>query len=121
MCRAIVVVGHGSRNTEACVEFLTVVEMLRSTYSSDLVLHAYLEMNDPRLDAALVSALEQGHQEILVVPCLLFRGAHVERDIPAVLRAFAQSNPGTIIRMARAIGADPLLLKILKEGVEEIA
>ena len=121
VCRAIIIIGHGSRSPEANAQLLAVVDQLKLSYADDQVLAAYMEMVSPSLSEAMTTAVAKGACTILVIPCLLFQGMHVHADIPQLIQTFASTHPGITVRMGRAIGADPLLTAILHARIEEIA
>lgn len=121
MCRAIIIIGHGSRSPEANAQLLAVVDQVKRSYADDQVLPAYLERVTPSMSEAMTTAVAHGACTILVIPCLLFHGIHVHADIPQVIESFTAAHPGITVRMGRAIGADPLLTAILHARIEEIA
>lgn len=120
MQRALIVLGHGSRSPEATAQFVQIVDLLKMRYPDDLVLPAFMELTDPRLAAALASAVEQGCEDILVTPCFLFQGMHIKRDIPEMLEELKQTHPRVSVRFGRPIGPDPRIAEILADRVEEL-
>lgn len=120
MHKAIIVIGHGSRSQEANAQFLAVVDQLQQQYPDAQVLAAYLEMVSPSLPEAMMSAVVHGAREIAIIPCLLFTGVHVHKDIPRLIADFIAAHPDIAIRLGRAIGADPLLAAILSARVDEL-
>ena len=121
MLQAIIILGHGSRSAEANSEFLHIVELLKESYEQDIVLSAYLEMAEPRLPEAIAHAISLGAQHIRIIPCLLFSGMHLKRDIPEMIDAFKVTHPDISMRVARAFGADPHIVDLLKERIAELA
>ena len=53
MSTGLLIVGHGSRDTAANVEFESVVEACRSAYPTLVVAHGYVELAEPPLADAV--------------------------------------------------------------------
>lgn len=119
MKHAIIILGHGSRNADANAEFQMLVAKIAAVNAGEVVLAAYLELCEPRLAASLQVAIEQGATTIRVVPCLLFTGYHVSKDIPKIVAEFQQMNPQIAVTVAEPIGLDPLLLEIILQRIKE--
>ncbi|MGO8685401.1 MAG: sirohydrochlorin chelatase [Thermoleophilia bacterium] len=118
MSRALVILGHGSRNPAAGEQFQTLVTQIRARHK-DPVYPAFMELAEPSLDDALAAALAAGADEITVQPCFLFEGNHIRRDIPAMLAEFADQHPATVFSYGRPIGADTRLADMLLERAAE--
>ncbi|HEY3415248.1 MAG TPA: CbiX/SirB N-terminal domain-containing protein [Armatimonadota bacterium] len=121
MKRAIIVLGHGSRSADATEQFLRIIEMLRELHPDDSVLPAFMELAPPRLAEAISLAIGQGAKEIIVLPCFLFQGMHIKRDIPEMLAELKAENPDVTVLFGRPIGPDPRIAEILTDRLEEIA
>ena len=120
MRRVIIIIGHGSRSAESTAQFRDLVRQFAQTVPDDEVLDAYLEITAPSLPDAMAKAAHRGAGMILIIPCLLFAGVHVLRDIPTLIDGFKADHPGITVVLGRAIGADPLLVEILRTRVAEI-
>lgn len=117
MSRAVLVLGHGSRNEAATSQFLAVTEMLGERLGSP-VLAAFMELASPSLPDAVATAAQSGATEVVVLPLFLFVGMHVARDVPALLADIAEAYPEIRFRLCEPIGADPLLADILLARLE---
>lgn len=117
MKQAIIILGHGSRNKNANAEFLSMVSKIADANTDAIVIPAYLEMAEPRLAATLTEALQLGATTIRVIPCLLFSGNHVSKDIPEIVAEFQAANPQITITITDPIGMDPLLLEIINQRI----
>lgn len=102
------------------MQFLELAEMVRAQ-TDDPVLPAFMELADPSLEHTVPEAITGGADEIVVVPCFLFVGRHIERDVPAKLRSFAEQHPGVRFFFGRPLGPDPRLVDILMERIQEAA
>ncbi len=72
---------------------------------------ASLDHDRARLDGAVKHLQERGIDDIIVVPLLLNVAYHATSDVPEATNRVKISYPGVKLRVARPIGADPLLLK----------
>ncbi|MDZ4064924.1 MAG: CbiX/SirB N-terminal domain-containing protein, partial [Coriobacteriia bacterium] len=92
--RAVIVLGHGSRSPEATEQFLRVVEMLKPRLPGSIVVPAFMELAEPSLSDAVKRAAASGATEVTVLPCFLFMGNHIKRDIPEKVAEVAEPYPG---------------------------
>ncbi len=111
--RHVVLVGHGSRSTEANASLV----VLAAGMARDLgepVRPAYLEMTTPTIPEALHAAIAGGATSITVVPYFLSPGMHVRRDIVEVIDA-VRAETGAAIEIAPFLGAHPDVPRLLVE------
>ena len=71
---------------------------------------ASLDHDRARLDGAVIHLQEKGIDDIIVVPLLLNVAYHATSDVPESTNNVKISHPGVKLRVARPIGADPILL-----------
>ena len=120
MKTAIIILSHGSRLPEAQATLQRITAMVSSGVDKKfIVAGAALQFNQPDLPAAIARVVEQGSQQIVVVPLFLYLGLHMQRDIPEILAEQKNRYPGVKISMAEHIGADPRLLDIIMDRVKE--
>jgi sirohydrochlorin ferrochelatase len=72
---------------------------------------ASLDHETARLDGAVAHLQANGIDDVVVVPLLLNVAYHATSDVPAATTRVKISFPGIKLRVARPIGADPILLK----------
>ena len=99
---------------------LQVIDQLRARRPGDAVLPAFMELAAPTVPDAVAEALRLGATELVVVPCFLFQGNHIKRDIPELLDKVRTEHPGLVVRYAKPIGPDPRVAEILNERVEAV-
>jgi sirohydrochlorin cobaltochelatase len=114
MSTALIVLGHGSRNPAAGVQFLELVARLRAA-RPEPVYAASMELAPPTLGEAVAEAVAAGATEIVVQPCFLFEGNHLRRDIPELLAGSRAQYPAVTFRCGGPIGPDQRLVEILLE------
>ena len=116
--RGVMFCGHGSRSEAAVAEFAAVVEKLRPRLNDWPVEHGYLEFADPVIRHGLDRLREQGCDEILAVPGMLFAAGHAKNDIPSVLNAYAAEH-GIVVQYGRELGVDLKMLAAAGDRVRE--
>ena len=114
MSSALIVLGHGSRNPIASEQFLELVAQLRAR-RDDPVYPAFMELAEP----SLTQAVSAGAERIIVQPCFLFDGMHIQRDIPAMLAGFKDDHPGVSFYYGRPFGVDVRLVELMQERARE--
>ena len=91
--KAILLVGHGTRNLQGQEQFLSLAGRLRAALAPTRVEVAYIELQSPTIDVALLNLQREGFREIVLAPALLFAAGHAKQDIPAaVARALQQAD-----------------------------
>lgn len=120
MKKTILIVSHGSREKSANRQFERIVGHYQKRHVSWKVSHAYLDLIRPSILKAL-EALARESNEIIVLPYFLFAARHVKEDIPEIIKAFRKKHPRVKVELAKPLGSDPKLLKILDQRLAETA
>ena len=79
-----------------------------------------MEFCDVNLAKGLDKPVEQGADDIVVVPYFLFSGIHIREDIPKEIKEYLSSHPGLKIRLGSTLGADPRIADVLCDRVREV-
>ncbi|WP_318218448.1 sirohydrochlorin chelatase [Streptomyces sp. SCL15-6] len=108
---ALVVVAHGSRDPRALSTVRALLDRVRALRPALPVHLGHIELNAPLLPDTLAAL---GDGEAVLVPLLLSRGYHVERDIPDM----AAVSPART-RVAAPLGPHPLLVDALHDRLTE--
>ena len=116
--QAIMVLGHGSRDEQACSEFTALVGQIQARMDGWLVGHGWLEFARPTIGEGLELLRQAGATDILAVPGMLFAAGHVKNDLPSELHEFAERHPEVRIRMGRDLSIDPKLLRAAADRIE---
>ena len=109
--RAVMVCGHGSRDTDAIREFEKVAEGIKARLPDCDVETGYLEFARPMIRDGLDALKQRGATEILAVPGMLFAATHVKNDLPWEINSFMAENPGITVKFGRDLGIEPKLLE----------
>ena len=116
---AIVLMAHGSRDTEGADEFLTFVNRLSSRLALPMY-PGFLELSDPPIVTAIDEAVQAGARTILAVPWLLVAAGHVKNDLPAAISWARHRYPHIVIRYGTPINVQPELLSILGDRLAAV-
>lgn len=104
---ALLIVAHGSRNSNSNRETEALAEALRNRkHPFEIIEHAYLELAEPDIPSAVESLVERGYDAITLVPLFLASGNHVERDMPDILGKLIKKYPHVLFLMTEHIGAN---------------
>ncbi|WP_418790318.1 sirohydrochlorin chelatase [Phosphitispora sp. TUW77] len=121
MKTGIIILGHGSRAAEALEQLKKYGEMLKSEASYDIVEIASLQFNQPDLPEAIKKVVDAGADKIIIVPFFLYKGVHMQEDIPEVLEGEKAKYPGLEIVMTNHLGTDRRLVEIIIDRIEEVS
>jgi len=116
---AVIILGHGSRNTGADEAIRKVADGVKQTGLFAVVEHAFLQYVPPTPQEALGRCLAQKVDRIVIVPFFLQAGAHMTRDIPELVSEARKAYPGVEIVVTDYVGAHPLMTKIVEEMVKQ--
>ncbi len=114
---AVVLCGHGTRHADGADEFRAVAGAVRARLPQYEVVHAFLELSEPLLPAALRELAAAGHTRIVVIPCMLFAAGHAKSDIPRMIAGFKAGHPGVEVTYGRTFGVDPHLLEAAADRI----
>ncbi|MGC8936696.1 MAG: sirohydrochlorin nickelochelatase [Candidatus Methanomethylicaceae archaeon] len=119
----VILVGHGSKepyNKNAIKYFAKKIE---GKYP--YVGYAFIQIDEPSLEKALVEAVESGVEELIIQPVFLTRGIHVDHDIPKIVGLPAGEKSGNLefgerkvrIVLSDPIGEDDRIVEILADRI----
>ncbi len=112
--KGFLLIAHGSRNRLADKEFMELAAIFAAQMAAP-VAPCYLEMCQPDISAGFDELYAQGVREVVAVPCFLFSGRHMERDIPNFLAGLAAKYDDVIIYTSSSLGPDYRLAEILRD------
>ena len=113
---AVLLFAHGSRDPD----WARPVEALRARIAGltcarvDL---AYLEYCAPTLAAALAEMAGESIRRVHIVPVFIGQGAHLRRDLPALVDSARQVHPELRIELLPAIGEQPEILEAIAHAI----
>jgi sirohydrochlorin cobaltochelatase len=117
--KAIVLLGHGSRDPLWRRPIEAVAERLARRDPALLVCCAYLELEPPDLATATAQLVARGATAVTLVPMFLGAGKHARDDLPVLLQALERSHPAVSFHLQSPVGEDPRLLDLLADIAAE--
>jgi len=111
--KAIVLFGHGARDTRWREPFDRLASLWRAQHPQVLVELAFLELMQPNLEEAIGSHLAAGASEVLVVPVFFGQGGHLRNDFPALLSECQEKFPDMALSATSAVGEDEAVLQAI--------
>jgi len=117
--RAIVLFAHGARDPLWAEPFEQLAQRLRALQPTTEVRLAFLELMSPSLPDCVANLAAQGIQHIAVVPAFMSRGAHLRRDLPAIIDGLRTQHVGIEIAVTDALGESPEVLDAMARWVAD--
>lgn len=111
--KAVILFGHGARDSRWREPFDRLVELWREQQPSALVELAFLEMMQPSLEEATQSLVEKGAQEIVVIPVFFGQGGHLRNDFPLLMESCQQRYPAIKLSATSAVGESAAVLQAI--------
>lgn len=103
--RLLLIMGHGSRRTEANQEFQQLVANINAEQLPyDAIRFCFLELTEPRLNTAIDQAIADHYSDIDLYPMFFNHGNHVGRDIPEDIAEVCQQHPHLNLRQLDYFG-----------------
>ncbi|HEX5367283.1 MAG TPA: CbiX/SirB N-terminal domain-containing protein [Acidimicrobiales bacterium] len=115
---AVVLVGRGSTDPEACAEMVKLARLLGEGRDLGAVEAAFQAMARPSVPEALERSRLLGARRVAVVPLFLFPGVLVDR-IAGAARAWADGRPETAVTVGDPLGPHPRLADLVVERYRE--
>jgi len=116
--RAILLVDHGSRRTEANEQLERMAELVAERVPDAIVHVAHMEIAEPDITHAVDACAADGADEIVVHPYFLAPGNHSTNDIPRLVRDAAARHPGLRVRVSEPLGLHPKLVDVILDRID---
>ena len=116
---AIVIAGHGSRDTDGIREFEQLIELVKERAPQHTVSHGYLEFASPTIDQAIADQVNADAKQVVMVPGILLAATHAKNDMPSELLNYAREYPGIDFHFGAPMGLHPLLLQVVQQRIVE--
>ena len=115
----ILIVGHGSRRTEANEDVREVALRVGERGSFSLVQAAFLEIEHPDVSEGFELLVQRGAREIIVHPYFLSPGRHTRGDLPREVSEVASHYPDVSYRITEPLAAHPLVIDASIDRIRE--
>jgi sirohydrochlorin ferrochelatase len=123
--KALLLIAHGSRRSEANADLEYVAEELRTRGRYPVVRTSFLELAEPTIAAGGAACVAAGATEVILVPYFLSAGVHARDDLAAARAELEGRFPGVVFRLADPLGRHPLMIDVIehraREGEEDAA
>jgi sirohydrochlorin ferrochelatase len=116
---AVIILGHGSKNSEADDTVREIAAEVKRLGTYGIVEYAFLQHTIPSPQDALERCIRQNADRIVVVPLFMQAGAHVSRDIPVLAEKARKQYPAIDFVVTDHAGSHPLMAKIVVDLVGE--
>lgn len=117
--KAVIILGHGSRNKLAQQDFLDFVQAVKQEQLSLRIEHASMELSPPNIPSVISKLYNEGIRSIVVVPFFLFRGMHIVNDIPKIIEEQKVKYSNLDIVMGKVLLPDGRLKQVVIERIKE--
>ncbi len=119
MKQAVVLVGHGSKLENSGEALHQVCQSLQKKEPDTFFQVAFLELNPPSIPDAVNVCLNQGADEVVIVPYFVQSGKHVSQHIPQIVLGIQALHPTKSIRLARHLDFDERIVSVVLDRIEE--
>ncbi|HBY78924.1 MAG TPA: sirohydrochlorin chelatase, partial [Cyanobacteria bacterium UBA11148] len=118
--RPLLMIGHGSRDSEGRQNFLEFANAYQSLDSSRPVIPCFLELTNPTIQEGVDSCVAQGYKEFSVLPILLFAARHNKFDVTNELDRAKSKHPQIKFYYGRHLGITPRILDLWRRRLTEL-
>lgn len=119
--KAILFVGHGSKDREGNEQVRQFIEAMRSKWDDTvLVQTSFLEFERPTVNQGIDVCVEKGADHIVVIPIMLLQAGHSKIHIPAAIDEAKIKYPFVQFTYGRPIGVHEETFEILKTRLTDI-
>ncbi|WP_163717590.1 sirohydrochlorin chelatase [Mangrovibacterium lignilyticum] len=119
--QAVIILGHGSKSTQAVEDFNYIVALLKEKMDGQNVFGAHMELAAPSLEEVVAEIAQSDVNRVVVIPYFLLNGNHIKEDIPEILTQLKVKYPQLDFHFGKPIGREPLMAEIMYRKVQEIA
>ena len=122
MKESIVLLGHGSRRSDANDILRNMTDIIKSKLSfADIKVEcAYLEFAEPNIYDMLEKLAEESFDFIYIIPYFLYSGNHVRRDIPEIVSKYKEKYPQINFKLGDYLGVDERIADLVAEKIAAV-
>ena len=117
---ALLVVGHGSRDSRGAQEFHELLALTRRRNPHLPIEGGFIELSRPPISECVNRLAEGEARSVAAVPLMLLAAGHSKDDIPATLVREKMSHPEMSFSYGRALGIRPELLELMDERISAV-
>lgn len=121
---AILLLGHGSRLTEANKTLKQMAHMVEKIGDVPFVEIAFLQFQKPDFFEAVSTCISKGAKKIIIHPYLLYKGRHFEEDITEMIVEAQKRYNNIEFVLTEPLGVHENIAKVVleraKKGIKEV-
>jgi sirohydrochlorin cobaltochelatase len=118
--RPLLLVGHGSRDTQGRDSLLEFAAAYQALDASRPVIPCFLELTEPTIQDGVDQCVAKGFTDISVLPILLFAARHNKFDVTNELDRARQRHPQVTFHYGRHFGITPEILTLWQDRLAEL-
>lgn len=119
--KAILLVGHGSRDSEGNEQVRKMIEELSTQLDPTVLIETcFLEFEKPTIEQGFQACVEKGAASVYVIPLMLLAAGHSKIHIPVAIDEAKKKYPQVQFTYGRPFGIHEEILKICKSRLEEV-
>ena len=113
--KSLLIIAHGSRRLSSNDEVRALTELIKTrvTDTYDSIHCAFLELAEPSIPQGIQLCVNDGANEVVVMPYFLSAGRHVSEDIPTEVSDAQKNHPLLNIRITDYLGSIPSIPDII--------
>ena len=111
--RALILFAHGARDPRWAAPFERLQAIVQAQQPDVTVALAFLELMTPGLPDLVAQSVQDGCDEVTVVPVFLGQSGHVLRDVPPLVESLRNRYPALTLKLAGAVGEDADVLSAI--------
>jgi sirohydrochlorin cobaltochelatase len=117
--KAILFVGHGSKDPRGNEEILAFVEGIKDELAVPIIETCFLEFASPDIASGIDACINRGATHVILIPMMLFPAGHSKIHIPAAMDSARKQYPGVVFTYGRPIGIHDEVFSILETRLNE--
>ena len=117
---AIIILAHGSRKEQVKEEFLKLAGLMKKRLPTLRVEPALFQFSpEYSLPRVLENLSTEGYKKVGIVPLFLFKGVHIENDLPNTISREKVRFPQLEISISQVLWPDERILDIVIDRIKE--
>ncbi|MBD2259699.1 sirohydrochlorin chelatase [Pseudanabaena sp. FACHB-2040] len=118
--RPLLMVGHGSRDSQGRDSLLEFAAAYQALDASRPVIPCFLELTEPTIQDGVDQCVAKGFTDISVLPILLFAARHNKFDVTNELDRARQRHPQVTFHYGRHFGITPEILTLWQDRLAQL-
>lgn len=114
----LLIIGHGSRRSEANDMLMEVANDVRERLGWQSVEAAFLEIARPTISEGFKILVREGCTDIVVHPYFLYPGNHTFADIPNELEKVSHEYPGVRWTVTEPLNIDGRIIDVVLDRID---